>query len=200
MRSVSTGVIFLTAGILCSCSTTVPAPKAIPVADQSSLPTASLWQRVSVTRSVPEIFAIEAELASRNQMVSGSSFVGQHTSGMVGSPTYTRPVSNQGDRDCSEFASSAAAQKFFLSSGGPYTDAHGLDRDGDGFACEFGNLLNTNANQHRNRSPSFSALPGRVRASAGPSRRVVSGSQCFVGPRGGTYTITASGNKNYGGC
>ena len=25
-------------------------------------------------------------------------------------------------------------------------------------------------------------------------------STCFVGPRGGTYTITASGRKNYGGC
>jgi hypothetical protein len=24
--------------------------------------------------------------------------------------------------------------------------------------------------------------------------------QCFTGPRGGTYTITASGRKNYGGC
>ncbi|WP_132260308.1 YHYH domain-containing protein [Paucimonas lemoignei] len=23
---------------------------------------------------------------------------------------------------------------------------------------------------------------------------------CFVGPRGGTYTITKSGRKNYGGC
>jgi len=23
---------------------------------------------------------------------------------------------------------------------------------------------------------------------------------CFVGPRGGTYTITKSGKKNYGGC
>lgn len=27
-----------------------------------------------------------------------------------------------------------------------------------------------------------------------------SGPECFVGPRGGTYTITASGRKNYGGC
>lgn len=26
------------------------------------------------------------------------------------------------------------------------------------------------------------------------------GKTCFVGPRGGTYTITASGKKNYGGC
>lgn len=25
-------------------------------------------------------------------------------------------------------------------------------------------------------------------------------SGCFVGPRGGTYTITRSGRKNYGGC
>jgi hypothetical protein len=27
-----------------------------------------------------------------------------------------------------------------------------------------------------------------------------SGQTCFVGPRGGTYTITRSGKKNYGGC
>jgi hypothetical protein len=26
------------------------------------------------------------------------------------------------------------------------------------------------------------------------------GKTCFVGPRGGTYTITKSGKKNYGGC
>lgn len=26
------------------------------------------------------------------------------------------------------------------------------------------------------------------------------GPECFVGPRGGTYTITASGRKNYKGC
>lgn len=27
-----------------------------------------------------------------------------------------------------------------------------------------------------------------------------SGQTCFVGPMGGTYTITKSGRKNYGGC
>lgn len=26
------------------------------------------------------------------------------------------------------------------------------------------------------------------------------GSTCYVGPRGGTYTITKSGRKNYAGC
>ncbi|MBB3180962.1 hypothetical protein FHW64_005401 [Variovorax sp. Sphag1AA] len=28
----------------------------------------------------------------------------------------------------------------------------------------------------------------------------VGGKTCYVGPRGGTYTITASGRKNYSGC
>jgi len=32
------------------------------------------------------------------------------------------------------------------------------------------------------------------------STGTLSSSICYTGPRGGTYTITASGNKNYGGC
>lgn len=44
---------------------------------------------------------------------------------------------------------------------------------------------------------------------SGPAQRAPSpttnfsslgGQTCFVGPRGGTYTITKSGRKNYGGC
>jgi hypothetical protein len=27
-----------------------------------------------------------------------------------------------------------------------------------------------------------------------------SGKICYVGPRGGSYTLTANGNKNYSGC
>lgn len=30
--------------------------------------------------------------------------------------------------------------------------------------------------------------------------RTSGGATCYTGPRGGTYTITASGRKNYGGC
>lgn len=30
--------------------------------------------------------------------------------------------------------------------------------------------------------------------------RASGGATCYTGPRGGTYTITASGRKNYGGC
>jgi hypothetical protein len=40
-----------------------------------------------------------------------------------------------------------------------------------------------------------SAIPSTTRAAPASS-----GQTCFVGPRGGTYTITRSGKKNYGGC
>jgi hypothetical protein len=36
--------------------------------------------------------------------------------------------------------------------------------------------------------------------SGAPSQSQVGGRTCFVGPRGGTYTITKSGRKNYKGC
>lgn len=41
--------------------------------------------------------------------------------------------------------------------------------------------------------------PSATTQPAAPVRSVV-GPTCYVGPRGGTYTITASGRKNYGGC
>lgn len=40
------------------------------------------------------------------------------------------------DRDCGDFPSQAAAQNFFLANGGPQSDPHGLDSEGDGIACE----------------------------------------------------------------
>ena len=40
------------------------------------------------------------------------------------------------DRDCGDFASQRAAQLFFLDNGGPRSDPHALDADGDGVACE----------------------------------------------------------------
>lgn len=41
-----------------------------------------------------------------------------------------------GDYDCYDFATQKEAQSFFESQGGPATDYHNLDRDGDGVACE----------------------------------------------------------------
>jgi hypothetical protein len=42
------------------------------------------------------------------------------------------------------------------------------------------------------------AAPRHVTSSG--TTKPVGGQTCYVGPRGGTYTITASGRKNYSGC
>lgn len=44
--------------------------------------------------------------------------------------------SRAADYDCSDFSSQASAQSFFISAGGPGSDPHRLDADGDGVACE----------------------------------------------------------------
>jgi endonuclease YncB( thermonuclease family) len=40
------------------------------------------------------------------------------------------------DKDCGDFGSQKAAQIFFLDNGGPGSDPHRLDADGDGVVCE----------------------------------------------------------------
>jgi hypothetical protein len=40
------------------------------------------------------------------------------------------------DKDCSDFGSWRAAQKFYKKHGGPRYDPHRLDADHDGIACE----------------------------------------------------------------
>jgi excalibur calcium-binding domain-containing protein len=40
------------------------------------------------------------------------------------------------DKDCADFSSWRAAQKFFKKHGGPKYDPHRLDGDNDGIACE----------------------------------------------------------------
>ncbi len=47
-----------------------------------------------------------------------------------------RSFEEYGDRDCGDFSTQREAQLFFLREGGPSKDYHGLDRDGDGVACE----------------------------------------------------------------
>lgn len=46
------------------------------------------------------------------------------------------PSASAADRDCGDFDTQAAAQRFFLNNGGPQRDPHRLDADGDGKACE----------------------------------------------------------------
>jgi Excalibur calcium-binding domain len=45
------------------------------------------------------------------------------------------PVS-AADKDCADFSTQAAAQKFYKKHGGPKKDPHRLDADRDGIACE----------------------------------------------------------------
>ena len=64
---------------------------------------------------------------------------------------------------------------------------------------------------HCQRAPALAA-PKQVpdaRSQGSPNNSVISNklaapqpgaSKCYVGPRGGTYTITKSGRKNYSGC
>lgn len=135
-----------------------------------------------------ELAFIEAELGSRGETNFGTDYLGKGTSSAYGKSLYSRNGAVTDAKDCRDFSSSAKAQLFFLESGGPVSDPSGLDGDGDGLACEWGKTLKQvaakNATSYRPTSTT------RKYASSG----------CYVGPRGGRYTISASGKKNYGGC
>ena len=137
---------------------------------------------------------IEAELAVRGvTQCSGASYGGA-SAAAFGSALYSRQMSapqsaSRDLRNCSDFASGAAAQKYFLAAGGPVNDPNNLDRDGDGLACEWGAQIKQIAAYSK-------PVAAPIRSSASRS----TGSRCYTGPRGGRYTLTASGNKNYGGC
>lgn len=114
----------------------------------------------------------------------------------VGIARFSRPanaprVSARLDLNCADFISNFEAQQFFLNNGGPARDRHNLDRDGDGYACEWGTEI-------RQRAAAAERRAAAARAAA--QRRVAAASRCYIGPRGGTYTITASGARNYDGC
>ncbi|WP_083792067.1 excalibur calcium-binding domain-containing protein [Roseobacter sp. GAI101] len=136
----------------------------------------------------------EAELAARGAKQCSGSNIGKQSAALYRRSQFTRSVTAStltagSDKDCGDFASGALAQRFFLASGGPSQDPHNLDGDGDGLACEWGA-------QATRLSTLRLAPPRKARSTA----RRSSSSRCYTGPRGGTYTITASGNKNYNGC
>ena len=51
-------------------------------------------------------------------------------------PHPTPPEMEEPDRDCSDFDTWAEAQAFYKAAGGPTSDPHNLDSNGDGIACE----------------------------------------------------------------
>ncbi|WP_299671957.1 excalibur calcium-binding domain-containing protein [uncultured Roseobacter sp.] len=174
--------------LVSACAATTPASIA-PLVENAS--TTELWrEHRNPSLSPLQLAFVEAELASRGQTSSGRSYIGQRTASAFGKALYARGNAAATSADlanCSDFGSSWQAQRFFLDAGGPLSDPHDLDRDGDGLACEWGTTLRSSA-----RKATTVRTPVRT-------RRTYS-SRCYVGPRGGTYTITASGRKNYGGC
>ena len=154
----------------------------------SRIATKQLWNIHRLERDPLRLAMIEAELGSRGETSDGLyHYLGSRTSSAYGRKLYDRATStgqSQDLKNCSDFANSAHAQRFFLSEGGPVSDPHNLDGDGDGLACEWGRQLRRIVSKNTYRPRSYSS----------------SSSRCYVGPRGGRYTITASGRKNYGGC
>jgi hypothetical protein len=61
------------------------------------------------------------------------------TTNAVGQSIYPRGVGARvsGVGNCGRFRNADAAQRAFLSGGGPEADRYGLDPDGDGFACKW---------------------------------------------------------------
>lgn len=159
-----------------------------PRVDRAS--TTQLWAAHRNPRLTPlQLAYVEVELASRGQLTLGSSYLGQRTTSHYQKSEYARPRPTETSsdlRNCSDFSSSWQAQRYFLDSGGPARDPNNLDADGDGLACEWGNKLRGYARKAR-------------RSIQRKSPRRYS-STCYTGPRGGRYTITASGRKNYNGC
>lgn len=86
------------------------------------------------------------------------------------------------DRDCGDFATQAAAQSFFLANGGPQSDPHRLDDDGDGRACESNPCPCGVSNQQ---NPVPIAAPVTVYRETGNVTKVVDGDTLKVRIRGG---------------
>lgn len=137
-----------------------------------------------------DLLAIEAELGARGafqcQTAYGTtSYVGEATEATVGQRLYLRGEADPtppDDRNCSDFASAAEAQRFFLSQGGPLTDSYRLDGDGDGNACEWGKTLRLSVTRYKPK-------PVAIHRDSAPV--------CHTGPRGGRYYYNSSGNKVY---
>lgn len=58
------------------------------------------------------------------------------TVALTGLLGFTSTAAQAVDKDCGDFATQKAAQRFFINHGGPQRDPHRLDAEGDGVACE----------------------------------------------------------------
>jgi hypothetical protein len=186
----STIVGFLGVLLIAGCATV---PSQGGLSQLHGLSSSSLWAKQATTSSPIELAMLEAELGSRGETSNGIWYLGQRTASAYGNKLYQRTATGSTTADqknCSDFNSSAAAQKFFLASGGPSSDPNRLDGDGDGLACDWGTQITTVTKRFAAKSTAIPRATSTYRSS----------SPCYTGPQGGRYTITPSGSKNYGGC
>lgn len=188
MKSIFPALILLTS---CSAISKYHTPTASwpDVTTQSSSNLCSAYRSEAVPNRTK--LMIETELAARNQRQCLGANYGTYSAANIGLALYPRPnasypTSPSDLRNCDDFSSGAQAQSFFLANGGPTNDPNNLDSDGDGLACEWGAQAQQLSTY---RPPEIT-----------PVRPRYSSSRCYTGPRGGRYTITSSGNRNYGGC
>jgi hypothetical protein len=177
--------------LVSACGAPPPSSPSSPGAARNpyaSTSTTQLWAMQGMSTSASELRLVEAELGARGESSFGTWYIGQRTASEVGTTRYSRASGAGGGKDCGDFNSAADAQRYFLLNGGPSNDPHNLDGDGDGYACEWGAYVRSSYAKYKPQAAVYK--PGRTYRSSG----------CYVGPRGGTYTITASGKKNYGGC
>lgn len=98
-------------------------------------------------RQLAEVYLIQAgELRCAGQDIGPEAVASRRT--------YSRPFSSRysfgsSDLDCADFTSGAAAQAYFIANGGPASDPNGLDRDGDGYACEWGRNIQSHVSRRR---------------------------------------------------
>lgn len=191
-RVVSVCTLALLAGCDAPLPPSAPSSPSAPAATRNpyaSFSTTQLWGLQGMSTSASELRLAEAELGTRGESSFGTWYIGQRTASEVGTTRYSRGGGASGGKDCGDFGSAAEAQRYFLLNGGPANDPHNLDGDGDGYACEWGAYVRSSYAKYKPKATVYK-----------PARTYRSSGACYRGPRGGTYTITASGNKNYGGC
>lgn len=172
--------------LISACATSNPNQVTL-VNQAKSTATYSLWSQQQFTQSALLLAIAEAELAARGQTKTSTTYLGKRSRSGYGKRRYTRSSGGNDIKNCSDFGSAAQAQRFFLAMGGPTSDPNNLDGDGDGLACEWGAYIRRIARSGARSVKQYSP-------------RRYTGRTCYTGPRGGTYTITSSGGKNYGGC
>lgn len=87
---------------------------------------AKLWEPRATTTASLQLLMVEAELGSRGQFESGDRYLGSRSRSSVGAYRYARSEPSLNDRNCSDFPSSASAQRFFLSAGDRASTRMGL--------------------------------------------------------------------------